>query len=99
MSFELPVVAFDLRETRVSAADAAVYVKPTGDPEQDMRDYAQAIVDLIDNSDERARMGKLCRARVEQELAWPHHRTAYLSVYAKAAPLARKAPAALQAGS
>ena len=32
MSFELPVVAFDLRETRVSAADAAVYVKPTGRP-------------------------------------------------------------------
>ena len=31
MSFELPVVAFDLRETRVSAADAAVYVKPTGE--------------------------------------------------------------------
>ena len=26
MSFELPVVAFDLRETRVSAAEAAVYV-------------------------------------------------------------------------
>ena len=41
MSFELPVVAFDLRETRVSAADAAVYVKPTRTPEQDVRDYAQ----------------------------------------------------------
>jgi hypothetical protein len=30
MAFELPVVAFDLRETRVSAAAAAVYVTPTG---------------------------------------------------------------------
>ena len=99
MSFELPVVAFDLRETRVSAADAAVYVKPTGSPEQDVRDYAQAIVDLIDNPDERTRMGKLGRARVEQELAWPHQKQAYLSVYAKVAPLARKAAAALQAGS
>jgi glycosyltransferase involved in cell wall biosynthesis len=98
MSFELPVVAFDLRETRVSAADAAVYVKPTGRPEQDVRDYAQAIVDLIDNPDERARMGKLGRARVEQELAWPHQRQAYLTVYAELAPLARKA-AALQVGS
>ena len=98
MSFELPVVAFDLRETRVSAADAAVYVKPTGRPEQDVRDYAQAIVDLIDNPDERARMGKLGRARVEQELAWPHQRQAYLTVYAELAPLARKA-AALQAGA
>ena len=28
MAFELPVVAFDLLETRVSAGDAAVYVEP-----------------------------------------------------------------------
>ena len=28
MAFELPVVAFDLKETRVSADDAAVYVQP-----------------------------------------------------------------------
>ena len=39
MAFELPVVAFDLRETRVSAADAAVYVTPN-----DVREYAEAIV-------------------------------------------------------
>ena len=31
MAFELPVVAFDLRETRVSAGDAAVYVEPNDD--------------------------------------------------------------------
>ena len=40
MAFELPVVAFDLRETRVSAGDAAVYVKPN-----DVHEYAEAIVD------------------------------------------------------
>ena len=28
MAFELPVIAFDLRETRMSAGDAAVYVTP-----------------------------------------------------------------------
>ena len=28
MAFELPVVAFDLRETRVSAGEAAAYVEP-----------------------------------------------------------------------
>ena len=88
MSFELPVVAFDLRETRVSAADAAVYVKPTADPEQDVRDYAQAIVNLVDDAEERARMSKLGRARVENELAWPHQERAYLGVYAAVAPLA-----------
>ena len=81
MSFELPVVAFDLIETKISAADAAVYVKPTGDPEQDVRDYAKAIVDLIDDEDSRTRMGKFGRARVEEKLAWSHSERAYVGVY------------------
>jgi glycosyltransferase involved in cell wall biosynthesis len=81
MAFELPVVAFDLRETRVSAGDAAVYVTPTGSPEQDVRDYAKAIVDLVDDADNRERMGKLGRVRVEEELAWPYSARAYLGVY------------------
>jgi glycosyltransferase involved in cell wall biosynthesis len=83
MSFELPVVAFDLRETRVSAEDAAVYVTPTGDAEQDVRDYAKAIVDLLDDEDGRASMGKAGRARVEHDLAWSHQEQAYLAVYAR----------------
>jgi glycosyltransferase involved in cell wall biosynthesis len=81
MSFELPVVAFDLRETRVSAAEAAVYVEPTGSLEQDVRDYAKAIVGLIDDEAERTRMGKLGRARVEEELSWFHSERAYIGVY------------------
>jgi glycosyltransferase involved in cell wall biosynthesis len=76
MAFELPVVAFDLRETRVSTGDAAVYVKPN-----DIHEYAEAIVRLLDDEDERARLGKLGRARVEQELAWCHQERAYLGVY------------------
>jgi glycosyltransferase involved in cell wall biosynthesis len=76
MAFELPVVAFDLRETRVSAGDAAVYVTPN-----DVREYAHAIVALMDDEARRAGMGKLGRARVEQELAWSHQRKAYLGVY------------------
>jgi glycosyltransferase involved in cell wall biosynthesis len=76
MAFELPVVAFDLRETRVSAEDAAVYVKPN-----DIADYAAAIADLMDDEPRRSRMGKLGRARVEQKLAWSHQERAYLDVY------------------
>jgi glycosyltransferase involved in cell wall biosynthesis len=76
MAFELPVVAFDLRETRVSAGDAAVYVKPN-----DVRDYAAAIVELMDDEPKRARLGKLGRVRVEQELAWSYQERAYLGVY------------------
>jgi glycosyltransferase involved in cell wall biosynthesis len=76
MAYELPVVAFDLRETRVSADDAAVYVTPN-----DVHEYAKAIVALMDSESTRARMAKLGRARVEQELAWSRQRDAYLGVY------------------
>ena len=76
MAFELPVVAFDLRETRVSTGDAAVYVKPN-----DVHDYAAAIAELLDDEAKRALLGKLGRARVEQELAWCHQERAYLEVY------------------
>jgi len=76
MAFELPVVAFDLRETRVSCGDAAVYVKPN-----DVRDYAEAIVQLMDDEPKRALLGKVGRTRVEQELAWSHQERAYLDVY------------------
>jgi len=76
MAFELPVVAFDLHETRVSAGDAAEYAEPN-----DVRDYAAAIVRLMDDEPRRSLLGKLGRARVEQELAWGHQERAYLDVY------------------
>jgi glycosyltransferase involved in cell wall biosynthesis len=76
MAFELPVVAFDLHETRVSAGDAAVYVRPN-----DVREYAKAIVDLMDDEALRAQLAKIGRARVEDELAWSHQARAYLGVY------------------
>jgi glycosyltransferase involved in cell wall biosynthesis len=76
MAFELPVVAFDLRETRVSAGDAGVYAAPN-----DVHEYAAAIVKLMDDEPRRAHLGKLGRARVERELAWSHQQRAYLGVY------------------
>ncbi|MFY9672055.1 MAG: glycosyltransferase family 4 protein [Trebonia sp.] len=76
MAFELPVVAFDLRETRVSAQDAAVYATPN-----DVHEYAKALVELLDDEAARAQLGKLGRARVEDDLAWSHQERAYLGVY------------------
>jgi len=76
MVFGLPVVAFDLRETRVSAGDAAIYVRPN-----DEQEYAEAIVALLDDEPRRTQMGTLARERVEQELAWSHQESAYLGVY------------------
>jgi glycosyltransferase involved in cell wall biosynthesis len=76
MAFGLPVVAFDLRETRVSAGPAAVYVEP-----DDVDRFGQAVSDLLDQPDVRSKMGRLGRERVVHELAWKHQETGYLKVF------------------
>jgi glycosyltransferase involved in cell wall biosynthesis len=76
MAFGLPVVAFDLRETRVSAERAARYVEPNV-----VEAYAQAIVDLVDDPQSRARMGRFGRQRVEEHLAWEHQQVGYQTVF------------------
>lgn len=78
MAFALPVVAFDLRETRVSAADAAVYVDPG-----DIAGYAKAIAGLLDNDDQRAQMAVAGRQRAAAVLDWEPQRAAYVGVYDK----------------
>jgi glycosyltransferase involved in cell wall biosynthesis len=76
MAFGLPVLAFDLRETRVSAADAGVYATPN-----EIDELATLLVELMDDPDRRQAMGAVGRARVEQELAWHYQAARYLSVY------------------
>lgn len=76
MSFGVPVVAFDLKETRVSAGPAAVYVQPN-----DTDAFARAIADLLDDAERRAAMGQQGRERVERHLAWSHQAARYVSVY------------------
>jgi glycosyltransferase involved in cell wall biosynthesis len=84
MSFRLPVVAFDLKETRVSAGPAAVYVQPN-----DIDEYADAILQLLDDPKRRAIMGDFGRARIEGELAWQHQAPRYVTVYELLTPRGR----------
>jgi glycosyltransferase involved in cell wall biosynthesis len=76
MAHRLPVVAFDLRETRVLAAGAAEYVEP-GDIEQ----LARAVDRLLRDPDERHRRGDIGRARIEAEYSWEHQEERYLGAY------------------
>jgi glycosyltransferase involved in cell wall biosynthesis len=76
MAYGLPVVAFDLHETRVSAGPAAVYVEPN-----DVDLFACAVVDLLDQPDVRSEMGRLGRKRVVDELAWEHQEGGYVDVF------------------
>ncbi len=76
MAYALPVVAFDLKETRVSAADAAIYVEPG-----DIAAYAKAMAALVDDPDTRADMAIAGRRRASAVLDWEPQRRAYVEVY------------------
>jgi glycosyltransferase involved in cell wall biosynthesis len=65
MAYGKPIVSFDLKETRFSAQDAALFV-----PCNDEMAFAKAIATLMDNPDLREKMGRFGRERVEKELQW-----------------------------
>jgi glycosyltransferase involved in cell wall biosynthesis len=65
MALAKPVVSFDLKETRVSAAHAAVYVPPN-----DENAFATAIASLMDDPARCVEMGQCGVARVQTELGW-----------------------------
>jgi glycosyltransferase involved in cell wall biosynthesis len=76
MTVGKPIVSFDLRETRFTAQEAAVYAEPNSE-----RDFANLIVKLLDDPSERSRMGKVGQARALGELSWEKSREALLSAY------------------
>jgi glycosyltransferase involved in cell wall biosynthesis len=76
MAFGLPVVAFDVEETRRSAGDAASYATDNNPVE-----LAELIVGLLDDPDRRTAMGIAGRQRVESELAWDHQKSKYLEIF------------------
>jgi glycosyltransferase involved in cell wall biosynthesis len=91
MTFAVPVIAFDLVETRVSAGPAAVYVTSTGDIDDDCGRYAKAVAELLDDADRRVTMGLVARWRAVRELDWAPQRRRYVSVYDRLFGLARPA--------
>ncbi|MGA5278986.1 glycosyltransferase family 4 protein [Streptomyces griseoincarnatus] len=71
-----PIVSFDLKEARVSAGEAAVYAK--GDDEGE---FAALIARLLDDPEERSRMGKSGQERINGPLAWRNSQAALLAAY------------------
>ena len=65
MAAAKPIVSFDLKETRFSAQDAAIYVKPNNETK-----FAEAIAYLMDQPELQKKMGIYGRRRVEDELEW-----------------------------
>ena len=60
----------------MSAGDAAVYATPN-----DVNEFADLLVDLVDDEPRRFTMGLAGRARIEHALAWEHQAPRYVGVY------------------
>ncbi len=65
MALGKPIVTYDLKETRWSAQDAALYIKPNNELE-----FAEGIAKLMDRPDLRAQMGEFGRQRIHRDLKW-----------------------------
>jgi len=90
MALGKPTVAFDLIETRFSAQDAAIYVKPN-----DELEFAKQVSRLLDNPDECEKMGEIGRNRVANALAWEYSEPELISAYSEGlglSPVAQAQP-------
>lgn len=76
MALGKPIVQFDLHEGRQSAGEASLYARP-----DDAEDFAAKIAHLIEHPDTRARMGKIGRRRIVENLSWEHSAPSLLAAY------------------
>jgi glycosyltransferase involved in cell wall biosynthesis len=77
MALGKPIVQFDMKEGRFSAGEASLYA----DKQNQIPDFAAKVLWLLENPDERKRMGEFGRKRVEEELAWDYSVPNLLAAY------------------
>ena len=80
MALGKPMVQFGLHEGRISAGDASLYAV-----RNDATSLAKCIVRLIDDPDERARMGQIGLQRLATTLSWEMQVPKLLAAYERAA--------------
>ena len=71
-----PIVAYDLREHRYSAAEGALYAQPNRED-----DLADKIALLLDDPERRERMGAYNRRRFLEQMAWEYSAGKLLEAY------------------
>ena len=76
MTLEKPAVQFDLTEGKVSAGEAALYAG-----NNDPREFAARIAELMDDPERRRQMGEKGRIRVLERLSWEHSVPHLLAAY------------------
>jgi glycosyltransferase involved in cell wall biosynthesis len=91
MAFGKAQVQFEVKEGRISAGDTSLYAAAN-----DSVDFAEKILELIDDPARREAMGRAGRARFETGLSWNQQKPALVAAYHRAmARVRRWRPAAL----
>jgi len=80
MALGKPIVQFDLKEGRFSAQDASLYA----DNRNQVSDFADKILWLLDHPESRQTMGQFGLKRVSEKLAWEYSVPNLLSAYERA---------------
>ncbi len=76
MAMGKPLVAFDMKETRFSAGDAALYAVPN-----DTSDFGDKMIELLDDPQRRARMSEIAIERSRSALSWEQSEVLLLAAY------------------
>ncbi len=76
MAAGLPIVAFDLAETRASAQDAALYAQPNK-----IEDFSRQVERLLDSEELRHSLGELGQRRASEALTWEQSARHLLQAY------------------
>ena len=76
MTFGKPIVQFETKEGRVTADDSAIYIKDNNEKE-----FAEAIIDLLKNQNKRKRMGEIGQKRIHEELCWDKQKSGLKKAY------------------
>lgn len=79
MAFSKPIVQFAVTEGRYSAQEASLYAEPNN-----TTDMTDKILSLIDDPERSAEMGRIGRARVENELSWDYQVDTLIAAYQRA---------------
>lgn len=65
MVFGKPIIQYETTEGKVTAGDAAKYIKNNNEV-----DFAEAIIELLNDPERRMEMGKIAKKRIKEKLNW-----------------------------
>jgi glycosyltransferase involved in cell wall biosynthesis len=81
MALKKPIVQFYTTEGEFTAGAAAISIK-----DNDIAQFGDAILALLEDPGRRARMGEIGRERIEKQLSWPIQAKKLRTVYDRIIP-------------